>query len=533
MNLEQDNLNQKKEQGTNPQNVQPTPVLAETQSPSSRNPKKIGIVIVTAVLVVIIVVCLIFLLTKKGDKDKKEDAKDSNQNSGIQESVNITGDIEQIKEYARNDDSGYTLFASEELDPYLIYRVDDDEYQVLDVNGKVVYTKNHEPGVYLGDGYFLDYENTSNAEKHTVLNVDGLEESFDHAREVLSYYQNGIWYHSYYMYDGQFTKYTQAYDLKNKKMLWENKDGIDPYILENGKMVLKTSKDGAGKIIVDKDTGKVLIKANDENETLYATEGAYYRVTDTELSVYDYDNNKLSSYTFQKTDGNTKLETLLSTGGYVIRDVYEEYPPSYTVYNKNGKVLLSFRGTGATARSLYTYAPGVDVANKYSTTKYSVLTVDGSTHYKASYIIYDDDSYVVLYNMQNIGEYAIGCVDSNCESYKMINLETRQEKVISELRSSYFERADNSEYWSASGNENYSIYDGNFEIVYSSTKKLSPVSGEYFLEIDNQQDKSVLSLINVKTSQKTTLKTEGHYLFHTANNLVTQLDSKQILYKFK
>lgn len=509
------------------------------QNFNSKPPKKmnLGLIIGIVAVVAVVGVGVVF-----GSKLLSNNEKDNNLNNLNGEDIKITGNIELIGEY-KKDAYQIRLARGFEDGPFFKYVNEYNKTEdILDKNGKVLFTMESSTGFhnisYIGDGYFED----SGYAKDTfqIIDIKGNKQTFNTGYKNTFYYENNVLYYSY-LKDNINT--TQAYDLKNKKVLWEVEGGINPFVLENDKIILQKSTNDASKLIVDKKTGE-LVKTP-ASEKIYATENAYYLVNENSIDVYDYNNKKLSSFNLENNDNySLKLETLLNTGGFVVKKYNKKKYSSnslYTIYNKNGKEILNIETDGVSADSLYTYTYGGGIAKKQSNSKYSILKVEKSDYRAKTYIIYEDDSYLELYGISICGKYAIGYVSKDDERVKIVNLETKEEKILSENLENIFTSSINNTYFIMKADysdkdNNYIVYDNKYNKIYSTNNTLKVINNDYFMEIDtSEKQQSKIYLINKNTLDKKSLETKGVYDFNTSNNLVTYEfnGTKQWLYKFK
>lgn len=485
----------------------------------------IGIVAVVAVVGVGIFFCSNLISKNKNDNNLSE-LND--------EDIKITGNIELIGEYKKDE---YKILTRVYEDGNFFRYVDNynKTLDILDKNGKVLFTMDNLANIsYIGDGYF---ENSGFAEDtFQIIDIKGNIQTFNTEYDNTFYYENDVLYYSY-------LNTTQAYDLKNKKVLWKVEGGINPFVLENGKIILKNSENVTNKLIVDEKTGK-LVKTPDSKE-IYATENAYYLVNENSIDVFDYNNKKLSSFILEENDDySLLLETLLNTGGFVIKKYNKkEYFSNslYTIYNKRGKEILTIETNGISVDSLFTYKYGGGIAKKQSNSKYSILKAEKENYKAKTYIIYEDDSYLELYDVSICGKYAISYVSKNDERIKIVNLETKEEKILSENLEKNFTSSKNNTYFIIKADysdkyNNYIVYDNKYNKIYSTNNTLKVINDDYFMEIDySKQQQSKIYLINKNTLEKKLLETKGVYDFNTSNNLVTYEfnGTKQWLYKFK
>ena len=520
------------------QPIQSQPVQNNNYSINNNKGKKKLVVICSIIIgLVAIIIASLFLLKPKSE------SSNTNEDSANKDNVKITGDIKLIKEYEKNNNFFLLRF---ETGPYIAYiNGSEKTAQILNSDGKIMFTSDSRIN-YIKDGYF---ENSSTDYKSfEIINTKGEKTTFDIEYDLTFYYENNILYYSYE--DTQEKKLkTRAYDLKSKKVLWEV-DGANPFVFEDQKMLLHKSKGPKNRIILDKmivldkTTGKTLIKADSDEESLYAAQGCYYIISETKIDTYDYNNNKLSSHNFVRDEES--LEKILNGCGYVM-EIYDEkshlYDNHYKVYNKKGEEILSIETGKLSTPYLYERYGGGGLVIKnstYSTDKYSLLS-EISSRMPLTYIIYPDDTIIKLYDMRTKGNYAIGYTDAENEKIKIINLETREEKIPDEPLLNQFDISDNNSYFIISASyddeENkFYVYDNNLNKIYSSSNRLEKVNNDYFLEIDTtNHEKSQIFLINAKTQKKTFLDTKGVYEFNTANNLVTYdfNGDKEYLYKFK
>lgn len=512
---------------------------ANNQNFNNRPPKKInmGLIIGIIVIVAVVGVGVVF-----GSKLLSNNGKGNSSNKSYDEDNKITGNIELLGEYKKD---AYQLMLARGFEdgPFFKYIDEGSKTEdILDKNGKILFTRESSTVLhnisYIGDGYFADSGYADNT--FHIFDVKGNKQTFNTERDNTFYYEDDILYYSYLKNN---IGITQAYDLKNKKVLWEVEGGINPFLLENDKIILQKSIYNASKLIVDKKTGE-LVKIPD-SEKSYATENAYYLVNGNSIDVYDYNNNKLSTFNLENNDDySLHLETLLNTGGFVIRKYdKKKYSPNklYTIYNKNGKEIFSIETDEVSADSLYTYTYGGGIAKKRSSSKYSILKAEKSTYRPKTYIIYEDDSYLELYGISICGKYAIGYVSRDDERVKIINLETKEENILSENLENIFTSSINNTYFIiladySDNDNNYIVYDNKFNKIYSTNNNLIVINDDYFMEIDtSEQQQSKIYLINKNTLDKKLLETKGVYDFNTSNNLVTYEfnGTKQWLYKFK
>ena len=495
-------------------------------------------IIIGCILGTIVIMAVLFLVLSHPSSNSTNSAEDSfNKNS-----VKITGSVSLVKQYDRD---GYTIYLARgfENDPYFKYINDVEKWeQVIDMNGKVLFTVDRSTAfggtIYIKDGYFKTGEIGDS--KFYIHDINGKKNTFDTAYDLNMFYNNGILYYSFEK-DGSKS---QAYNLKTGKVLWEI-NGSNPFVLENGMIVLQESKHYHKNKIVDGKTGETLIESKNENEELYVTESCYYLVDDAKVDVYDYNNTKLSTYNLVN-DENYKhsLTTVLSNGGYVIRIYNKKQYNSleqYKVYNKNGEEILSFEGKNVNTDSLYYQPYGGGYVKKNTSTKYSFVNDNQNSYNPYTYIIYQDETIDKLYSISKIGDYIVGYVDKDCTQLKIINLKTKESKVLDEKLKNEFYTPKNNNYFIIHSNiydneYDYYVYNKDYKKVYSSNNTLSVVNDEYFLEIDqNDHQQSKIYLVNAKTLNKTLLETTGVYDFNTENNIVTyELNgNKQWLYKFK
>ncbi len=529
-----------------PGQPQPIPIEPIPQQPIQNNypnePKqnksKSKWIVIGAILGVIVIAVILFLVLSKSSNTSTNSSEDS----VTKNNVKITGSVTLVKQY---DKDAYKIRLAKGFEnaPYLKYVNDIENWeQVLDMNGKVLFTVDRSTllcgTIYIKDGYFKTSE--AGDSKFYIHDIKGKKNTFDTAYNLNVFYKDGILYYSFEK-DGSKT---QAYDLKTGKVLWEIK-GSNPFMLENGKIVLQESKYNTKNKIVDGKTGETLIESKNENEKLYVTESCYYIVDDTKVDVYDYNSTKLSTYNLVNDDNYKHiLTTVLSNGGYVIR-IYDKKNytslDQYKVYNKNGKEILSFEGKNVDSNALYTQPYGGGYVQKNSTTKYSFVNDNQNSYRPYTYIIYEDGTIEKLYSISKISDYIVGYVDKDCTQIKIMNLETKESKVLDEKLKNEFSTPSNNTYFIIASNmydnENkYYVYDKDYKKIYSSNHMVYVVNDEYFLELgQSSQEQSQIYLINAKTLNKTLLETTGVYDFHNENNIVTYEfnGNKQWLYKFK
>ena len=272
------------------------------------------------------------------------------------------------------------------------------------------------------------------------------------------------------------------------------------------------------------------------------------------MDVYDYKNNKTASYTFTKDDNYMySLESVLNTGGYVIEkyDRKKYHTDSYIVYNKNGKELFNYTNDiytylSAKATGIYKAKDGGGLAIK-GNSKYAIITADDSGYEAISYIVFDDDTYFGLYDIEVNGRYVIGYPErpdhiKDNNKVTIIDLETKKEIKFEDILEADLAIPDgNTNYFiinTPSNNKDvdYIAYDTTGNKIYSSKGSLYPVNEEYFIEVTyGEKNNSVIKIINAKTKEEKTLNTKGKYKFNTKYNLVTYdyNSNKQWLYKFK
>lgn len=496
-------------------------------------------------------ICIAIVLIASGTiinyKSKKNLNTDSKKEPSIN-SVKITGNSILAEEY--NNDGDNKLVYNTYIYPYLEYSsAKENKTKILNADGKVLFTLDGDSSKheihYIGDGYFASTENKNDGyETIKIIDYKGNQKTFKIGFYSTFYYQDGILYYSYSKSKDKMTNYsTRAYDLKKDKILWDV-NGTNPFVLENGKIVLQKDNNVGDyvndDIVVDKNSGKTLVKANKDDEKLYTTESCYYRVTKSKVEVYDYDNNKLSSFDLVNNDKyQYSLVEILSTGGFVI-NIYQKdnyNSEQYKVYNKKGKEILSIKGKKMKANSIYTYVFDGGISTKNSSPKYSILT-DKTGAYEPSYIIFDDDTIEKIYDVERFKNYVVGYEKKGRDTPKIINLTTKKVSTIKEkLITTYIESPKNNTYFAI---HNYDfkhtgIYDGELNKIYETTNSIKAVNDEYFLETDYKGEKSIYYLVNVKTLEKNKLTTNGAYSFSTENNLVTHTfdGKKQFLYKFK
>ena len=497
------------------------------------NKKNIGII---TIIVIFIVIGIIVVYNLKSSDSKKD--------NNINDSVKITGSVELLKEYEKN---GYDIRLAKGFDngPYFKYINNIEKWQqIIDMNGKAIFKldlSNEQHNIfYIKDGYFIDRVFGDN--EFQIIDYEGNKKVFNIDYDLNSYYNENILYYSYQKDIN--TTITQAYNLKTEKVLWEI-NGANPFVLENGNVVLQESKYNKKNKIVDGKTGETLIESSDDKKNIYITESCYYNADDNKIEIYNYNNELLSSYNLINNDNEYhELAAVLSTGGFVIKIVDKNSNSDlkqYKVFNKNGKEIMTFEGEKVTSNSLFTQPYGGGNVEKNSTTKYSFLNDNQNKDNPLTYIIYQDDTIIKAYKVSTIGNYTIGCVDEDCNNVEIINLETKEEKKLDEKLKSEFSSPINNSYFIVNASvydsdNSYYVYNKNFEKIYSSKNSLYVVNDEYFLEVEkSEQEHSNIYLVNIQNLNKNLLDTNGLYDFHTANNIVTYEfnGNKQWLYKFK
>ena len=524
-------------------NIQPsTNITTEPiiNSGSNNNKSKKGFKIILIILVIgLLVGAGILFVPKLFNKNS----------SGSGDKVKITGSVELIKEF-KKDGNDIRLARGFENGPYFKYvNEKEDKESILDMNGNTLFdvpSSSYTTNVYyINDGYFA--YTSYGSDKFNIYNIDGTKKEFNRMPDCDVYYKDGK---IYYTYDDKGANVVDGdvivYDLKNNKELWKNHTGATAYAIDNDILIIKKSYNKQDVMLEKASTGEEI--KTPECEHLLASFSAYYAVYSDKVEVYDYNNKLLSTYNLESNENYyTELVTVLNTGGYVIgRYNKQKYEYDlYTIYNKNGKEVAHYDAEyDSTAISDGLYSTGFSgvIIDDYSSPKYAFLQVDDSSYRPKSYIIFDDDTYYELYDVQVKGKYAIGYIEEKVDKVKVINLETKEATDLDEQLRTEFKLPDGDTNYliipTSYDNKDYAyvVYDKNFKEILKIDNNIdvNPVNEDYFLKAV-PGDNAKISLINANTKKESVLDTKGRYNFNTENNLVTYEynGNKQWLYKFK
>ena len=116
-----------------------------------------------------------------------------------------------------------------------------------------------------GNSILAEEYNNDGYETIKIIDYKGNQKTFKIGFYSTFYYQDGILYYSYSKSIDKMINYsTRAYDLKKDKVLWDV-NGTNPFVLENGKIVLQKDNNVGDyvndDIVVDKNSGETLVKS--------------------------------------------------------------------------------------------------------------------------------------------------------------------------------------------------------------------------------------------------------------------------------
>lgn len=478
------------------------------------------------------------------------DITNNKDSSKTPETKFLKGEVELVKTYectftSDNDcESGlyqYSYFTDYKT-PYLFYELDGKE-AVLDKNANVLFDTSSLQGLtYIRDGYFLSGDYYS--ENFEMVNESGEIQNFEKYEKQFVYYDNNIIYYV------DANKNAIAYDLKNKQQLWStslnglpHKYAYNPGLLSNG--YIKIRLDEKDYRVLNKDTG--VIYQPEEGEYTYPTEQRVYIINDTTVNIYDYNNNKLGTFELENNDEYwTKFHAGLNTGGYIIEKIEKNlYRSTYIVYNKDSKELFTFKDDNTVLGSTLNTNQGNSIPVQIGSEKYDIIKADDK--YDSSYIVFDDDTYLEVYQFIIVGDYILVNPDEDHYQVKVINVKTNEIKTLNEKI--YLNEnplvdlvaySPNFNYFICltDGEFSYTVYDKNFNKLYETKNSLEVVNDDYFIEQESVKDSEGnfvnynYYLVNIKTLDKKKLDVKGRKSFNTTGNIVTTVTDEDKKYTF-
>lgn len=502
------------------------------ESLEEKSGKKRVIILIVLALIITIAVGIIgvFLYTKK----------DTTNN--IQQSVNTIskGQIELVYTTEGKEDKIFTQnsFEVTKRNNYFSLWENGKEYTI---NYKGVKIGGDHNISYIGDDYFDD------STKNKIIKEN--EEVIDYSQmdgfRIKGYKDEILYYTTMIKKDAHYEYKIHAYNLKEKKRIWEldvdssisnfkigeKYIGFDKYKHQKQSSFEKQKKEYF-TVIVDFD-GKIIVEETEDFDIIATSSDYYIKTKENEyIEVYDYKNNKISEHSLK--ENNAKVRDVLENGMYIlmepgISESSKKETEISNLYNINADIIQKDcyidQGTNTRANNaVIHYLKG-----------YSLLAENGIDVLEKANIFSNGNSFRSYYLYNAINDYiTMNTHEDENHEYKLVNVKKQKSMTMSFMPEEDFEQSPNANYviiYNPKKEPSYSyVIDSDFNILIESDKFLTPVNDEYVLE---RVSSTEIYLLNVLTGDKKKIDFKGEYKYNNATGMVTQDDEHYYLYAFK
>lgn len=543
---------------------------------------KLPLIIGSVITVVVIIAGIIFvpkLFNNSSTNSNSESNFTSNIKKGDVELVMTSNNV--IKRY----DEGiifyenYEYFETKNSENQFII-VDSKGKQVLPIDNKKLYGNTTTYYKYLGDGYFI-YNTYTDDNKVTaivvkdgklVVSLDSYSDGINYVWANKSAYKNGV------LYAGIATDKTIAYDIKNKKELWQaNGTFVEGYVLDDEFIRLQTTTNPSGdnssflrdpipNTIIDYN-GKKIISGEDiqpieslgrkkyDTQIYTSKSNTYLEVKQNEyVKVYDLNNNLKATVSLAETATSTYYFTnILYSGVFVISETNKEtYKSTDRLYNEKGEVILTANDITIESYAKhigdeYLLSKDLDLVSTIidengNLTKYYHLIKNGEILTKYERCMDPKNNYGLVHNYLG---YSVKdkedptLVGGYTYKTKIVNLNNMKEVDTSikyTLDTNISNQSPNGEYVVLTTGNDYYVYDSELNLKYESADWVIPVNEKYFLTSNKygrtESEEKITNLVNIETGKVNKLDVKGEYYASNAKGLVTYDGTNYYLYSF-